>query len=60
MKLPGNVDNGSANRFLNFGGDPYHYLDQGIFNRGFFNVALISNIGGVGPWLRSALFEYSC
>ena len=39
-----------------FGEDPDHPLDPGIFNR-LFIMALVSNIGGVGPvgpWHRYA------
>ena len=31
MKFSGEVDNGPMNNWLNFGGDPDHHLDTGIF-----------------------------
>ena len=36
MKIPGNVNNGTRNRLSDFGSDPNHCLDQGIFKRIFY------------------------
>ena len=41
--------------FIDFDCDPDHRLDTGILKRIF--LALVSNIGAVGDWRRSALSE---
>ena len=43
---------------FNSAGDWNHHLDPGFFKE-FFNIALISNIGGAGLWQRYALSECS-
>jgi len=47
MKLPGKVDNGPVNKWLNFGGDPDHRLDTGFVT-----------IGRYGKWLTD-IHSYS-
>ena len=47
MKFSGNVDHGP----VSYGGDLNYFLDPGIF-KGFFIIALITSIGGVGSWWR--------
>ena len=48
MKFSGNVDNGTRNRYFDFGGDPHHCLDQGFLN--YFFIIALSNIRSVGYW----------
>ena len=44
MKFLENVNNGTRNRQLHFGGDSDHQLDPGILQR-IFIIALTNNIG---------------
>ena len=44
MKFSGKVDNGPMNKWLNFGGDPDHRPDTGLFS-GFVTI------GRYGKWL---------
>ena len=54
MKFPRNLTTD-----LILGDDPYDCPVPGIFE-GIFNIALINNVEGVGPWQRFALYEWSC
>ena len=50
-KFSGNVNSGTKNKRLNFGGYPDQYLDPRFFLKEFFfffAIALTSTVGGVG------------
>jgi len=55
MKFSGKVDNGSMNKWLNFGGDPDHRLDTGIV----FRIRHYREIRKVVNGHKSAAHTYS-
>ena len=48
------------NRCFDYGDELDHSLDRGIFERIFFIIGFIRNVGGVIPGCRSAVSECSC